>query len=60
MIDPHLLTSGVIFGLSMGSIFFLVTVGLSLPGVVILARDASKGTLARRTAPPAGVDRRRT
>src|SRR5215831_16290699 len=30
MIDPHLLTSGVIFGLSMGSIFFLMTVGLSL------------------------------
>jgi branched-chain amino acid transport system permease protein len=30
MIDAHLLTSGVIFGLSMGSIFFLMTVGLSL------------------------------
>ena len=30
MIDAHLLTSGVIFGLSMGSIFFLLTVGLSL------------------------------
>jgi branched-chain amino acid transport system permease protein len=30
MIDPHLLTSGVIFGLSMGSIFFLMAVGLSL------------------------------
>ncbi|RAI38537.1 branched-chain amino acid ABC transporter permease [Rhodoplanes roseus] len=30
MIDPHLLLSGVIFGLSMGSIFFLMTIGLSL------------------------------
>ena len=30
MMDAHLLTSGVIFGLSMGSIFFLMTVGLSL------------------------------
>ena len=30
MIDLQLLTSGVIFGLSMGSIFFLMTVGLSL------------------------------
>jgi branched-chain amino acid transport system permease protein len=30
MIDPHLLLSGIIFGLSMGSIFFLMTVGLSL------------------------------
>lgn len=30
MIDVHLLTSGVIFGLSMGSIFFLMSVGLSL------------------------------
>ncbi len=30
MIDAHLLTSGVIFGLSMGSIFFLMSVGLSL------------------------------
>ena len=30
MIDPHLLTSGIIFGLSMGSIFFLMTIGLSL------------------------------
>ena len=30
MIDPHLLASGVIFGLSMGSIFFLMTIGLSL------------------------------
>ncbi len=30
MIDIHLLTSGVIFGLSMGSIFFLMAVGLSL------------------------------
>jgi branched-chain amino acid transport system permease protein len=30
MIDPHLLISGVIFGLSMGSIFFLMTIGLSL------------------------------
>lgn len=30
MIDLHLLTSGVIFGLSMGSIFFLMSVGLSL------------------------------
>lgn len=30
MIDLQLLISGVIFGLSMGSIFFLMTVGLSL------------------------------
>jgi len=30
MIDAHLLTSGIIFGLSMGSIFFLMAVGLSL------------------------------
>jgi len=30
MIDAHLLTSGVIFGLSMGSIFFLMAIGLSL------------------------------
>ncbi|EJW13539.1 High-affinity branched-chain amino acid transport system permease protein LivH [Rhodovulum sp. PH10] len=30
MIDPHLLLSGVIFGLSMGSIFFLMAIGLSL------------------------------
>ena len=30
MIDPQLLISGVIFGLSMGSIFFLMTIGLSL------------------------------
>jgi branched-chain amino acid transport system permease protein len=30
MIDAHLLTSGVIFGLSLGSIFFLMSVGLSL------------------------------
>ncbi len=30
MIDVHLLTSGVIFGLSMGSILFLMSVGLSL------------------------------
>ncbi|MDC7789061.1 branched-chain amino acid ABC transporter permease [Rhodoplanes sp. TEM] len=30
MIDPQLLLSGVIFGLSMGSVFFLMTVGLSL------------------------------
>ncbi len=30
MIDPHLLLSGVIFGLSMGSVFFLMTLGLSL------------------------------
>ena len=30
MTDPHLLISGVIFGLSLGSIFFLMTVGLSL------------------------------
>jgi branched-chain amino acid transport system permease protein len=30
VIDAHLLTSGIIFGLSMGSIFFLMTVGLSL------------------------------
>jgi branched-chain amino acid transport system permease protein len=30
MIDVQLLTSGIIFGLSMGSIFFLMSVGLSL------------------------------
>ena len=30
MIDAHLLTSGIIFGLSIGAIFFLMTVGLSL------------------------------
>ena len=30
MTDAHLLMSGIIFGLSMGSIFFLMTVGLSL------------------------------
>ncbi len=30
MTDPHLLVSGLIFGLSLGSIFFLMTVGLSL------------------------------
>jgi len=30
MLDIHLLTSGFIFGLSMGSIFFLLTIGLSL------------------------------
>jgi branched-chain amino acid transport system permease protein len=30
MIDAHLLTSGIIFGLSTGSIFFLMAVGLSL------------------------------
>jgi branched-chain amino acid transport system permease protein len=30
MIDLHLLTSGFVFGLSMGSIFFLMTIGLSL------------------------------
>jgi len=30
MLDPHLLVSGVIFGLSMGSIFFLMALGLSL------------------------------
>lgn len=30
MIDAHLLTSGIIFGLSLGSIFFLMTIGLSL------------------------------
>jgi branched-chain amino acid transport system permease protein len=30
MMDIHLLTSGVIFGLSLGGIFFLMTVGLSL------------------------------
>ncbi len=30
MIDAHLLTSGIIFGLSLGSIFFLITIGLSL------------------------------
>jgi branched-chain amino acid transport system permease protein len=30
MIDAHLITSGIIFGLSMGSIFFLMSVGLSL------------------------------
>jgi branched-chain amino acid transport system permease protein len=30
MMDAQLLTSGIIFGLSMGSIFFLMTIGLSL------------------------------
>ncbi len=30
MIDLHLLPSGIIFGLSLGGIFFLMTVGLSL------------------------------
>ncbi|MGE5253316.1 MAG: branched-chain amino acid ABC transporter permease [Planctomycetaceae bacterium] len=30
MIDPQLLLSGVIFGLSIGSIFFLLAIGLSL------------------------------
>jgi branched-chain amino acid transport system permease protein len=30
MIDHHLLISGIIFGLSMGSIFFLMAIGLSL------------------------------
>ena len=30
MMDPNLLISGIIFGLSMGSIFFLMAVGLSL------------------------------
>src|SRR3989304_153993 len=30
MIDLPLLTSGFVFGLSMGSIFFLMTIGLSL------------------------------
>jgi len=30
MIDPHLIPSGIVFGLSLGSIFFLMTVGLSL------------------------------
>lgn len=30
MIDTHLLIAGVIFGLSMGSIFFVMSVGLSL------------------------------
>jgi len=30
MINAHLLISGVIFGLSLGSIFFLITIGLSL------------------------------
>jgi len=30
MLDIHLLASGFIFGLSMGSIFFLLTIGLSL------------------------------
>ncbi len=30
MIDAQLLTSGIIFGLSLGSIFFLMTIGLSL------------------------------
>jgi branched-chain amino acid transport system permease protein len=30
MIDAQLLTSGIIFGLSMGSIFFLLAIGLSL------------------------------
>ncbi len=30
MIDPQLIPSGIVFGLSLGSIFFLMTVGLSL------------------------------
>ncbi|MGO9785775.1 MAG: hypothetical protein ACLPL5_03095, partial [Stellaceae bacterium] len=30
MINAHLLISGIIFGLSLGSIFFLITIGLSL------------------------------
>ena len=30
MIGTHLLTSGIIFGLSIGSIYFLMTIGLSL------------------------------
>ncbi len=30
MIDAHLLVSGIIFGLSMGSIYFLTAIGLSL------------------------------
>ncbi len=30
MIDSQLLVSGFVFGLSMGSIFFLMTIGLSL------------------------------
>jgi len=30
MMDAQLLVSGVIFGLSIGSIFFLMTIGLSL------------------------------
>jgi branched-chain amino acid transport system permease protein len=30
MIDTHLLISGIIFGLSIGSIYFLMTIGLSL------------------------------
>ncbi len=30
MLDIHLLASGFVFGLSMGSIFFLMTIGLSL------------------------------
>lgn len=30
MTDPHLLISGVIFGLSIGSIYFLLAIGLSL------------------------------
>jgi branched-chain amino acid transport system permease protein len=30
MIGAHLLISGIIFGLSLGSIFFLITIGLSL------------------------------
>lgn len=30
MIDTHLLASGIIFGLSIGSVYFLMTIGLSL------------------------------
>src|SRR3970282_2501727 len=30
MMDAHLLVAGVIFGLSIGSIFFLMAIGLSL------------------------------
>jgi branched-chain amino acid transport system permease protein len=30
MMDAHLLVSGIIFGLSMGSVFFLMSIGLSL------------------------------
>jgi hypothetical protein len=38
-----------------GFLFFLVTVALSLPGVVILGKEAAQGTLAMR---PARLDRR--